>query len=117
MKLTKKKAIELHRRLWDWLVQNPMKEKWDWSNWEKNGGDIPKCKNDCFLCGYVINQPGGADDDGNPDCELCPLDWPKGSCVFWDDGGLFNKWAYAKTPKTKKKYAILIRDLPERGKK
>ena len=110
MKLTKELAIKLHRELWDWLYHNPSKEKEDWPKWEWNGGDIISAQNECFLCEY---------DDQNRDpymdscCVYCPLDWvSKESCH--DTDSYYWKWDFAKTPKTRKKYAKLIRDLPEK---
>jgi len=106
MKLTKKKAIELHRRvLWDWLYHHPSKNKEDCPRWEFNGGDIPRVSIDCFLC------------EVSDSCEDCPVEWPGGDgCMSTSDhkAGVFKKWLHAKSPHTKKKYAKIIRDLPER---
>ena len=107
MKLTKKRAIELHRELWDWLYHHPSKIKEDWPRWEKNGGDIPYTKNDCFLCDYlnkVIRQS----------CFRypCILDWGQQCC--FDAGAYYTIWDASISPKTRKKYARMIRDLKER---
>ena len=110
MKLTKKKAIELHRQLWDWLYHHPLKIKQDWPRWKQNSGDIPEEKilAHCFPCQYV-----------QMECKECPLEWPdviKGerhrAVGFCADKSYFKLWRKAKTPKTRKKYAKLIRDLP-----
>ena len=106
MKLTKKKAIELHRELWDWLYHYPSKHKGDWPEWVFNGGDISETTHDCFLCEYTDLK-----------CNNCLLDWP----ITSDTGdplsccnSYYVEWVYSNSPKTRKKYAKLIRDLPER---
>ena len=104
MKLTKKRAIKLHRELWDWLFHHPSKKKWDWPRWTRNGGDISVIENDCFLCEY--------DKFRKDDCMACPLDWGGRNCN--DDNAYFNLWNKAKLLGTRKKYAKIIRDLPER---
>ena len=100
MKLTKKRAVELHRELWDWLYKNPSKRKYHWPRW-KEIGDI---RHDCFGCEY--------DRQFNEDCELCPIVWPGGHCET--DNSPYDHWSLADTNATRKKYAGLIRDLPER---
>lgn len=94
MNLTKKQAYKLHYELWDWLYNNPNKHKWNWPKWEYNGGKVKTTQLDCFLCeiyGFKYQN----------ECQGCPLD----PFSYWND------WQEAKTPKTKKKYAKLIRDI------
>lgn len=104
MPLTKKRAIELHRELWDWLYHHPSKDKGDWPRWEWNGGDIPKSKNYCFPCEYTRTQS----------CFSIPciLDWGTPHC--FDDNACYAKWDASYSPKTRKKYAKLVRDLKEK---
>jgi len=112
MKLTKKKAIELHRELWDWLYHNPEKAKGDWPRWE----ELEKVMAQCFLCEYANRKCNLT----LFQCECCPLAWPRFD--LWSRKGVFcyqkdtpfDKWAKAKSPRIKKKYAKIIRDLPER---
>ena len=106
MKLTKKQAIANHREQWDWHYHNPSKNKEDYPRWERNGGDIPEIKFDCFLCEYAYTHGLGCDD--------CLVVWPGDTCTWRK--GLYNKWRYAKSNSTKKKYAKMIRDLPARRK-
>lgn len=99
MKLTKKKAYKLHYELWDWLYENPSKQKRDWPMWTRNGGEIEEVDSDCFLCEihYLCDR-------------RCPLYINQIPC-FTEKIGLHAKWCGAKTPKTRKKYAKLIRDI------
>jgi hypothetical protein len=43
------------------------------------------------------------------DCDDCPIDWGAEKCD--ECGSPFYEWAFAKTIKTRKKYAAIIRDL------
>ena len=104
MELTKKQAIELHRELWDWLYHHPSKQKWEWSEWKNNGGNFPSVESDCFLCEYELTRSN---------CKNCLLLWPLDHCFNLGDG-LFGRWEDARSPKTRKKYAKLIRDLKEK---
>ena len=116
----KRQMIKLHRELWGWLYENPkdedgfFNEKSAWPRWaDKEAGDIPTNHGDCFGCAYAR-----AINDGNiHSCKkMCPLVWTseEGDCLDdkpGDEKGLYLCWATAKTVKTKKKYAALIRDL------
>jgi len=98
MKLTKKKAIKLHRELWDWIYHHPSKRKKDWPRWKANGGDLPSVYNLCFFCESKYN--------------CCLVDWVKTfSCTSPES--FYRSYCNAKSIKTKKKYAKIIRDLPE----
>jgi len=103
-KLTKKKAIKLHRRLWDWLYHHPSKRKEDWPEWKFNGGRIADVKSWSFGCHLKFHH----DILLFEACENCCFD------NFICLGGLFINWKQATTAKVRKKYAKLIRDLPER---
>jgi hypothetical protein len=105
MKLTKKKAIELHRELWDWLYHHPSKWKEGWPGWKEHG----EVAEDCFLCEYVKTN--------NLTCSKCLLDWGSAvDCIGKDNNGYFAQWNDALIPKTRKKYAKIIRDLPRKKK-
>ena len=105
--LSKKKAVELDREKWDWLYRHPSKNKEDWPRWKKNGGDLDEVSMDCFACEYV-------EQFEEEECRLCPFVWPHAACLAPNRKGLYNRWKDAKTHRTRKKYARLIRDLPER---
>ena len=108
-KRSKKEAIRLHRELWDWLYKNPVvedksfNEKWDCPGWDR----IESIKFNCFLCGYHFEH-NGYYCRGN-----CILNWNTSEgCLH--ENSIYFKWKDAKTIKGRKKYAKLIRDLPER---
>ena len=79
-----------HKELWNWLAENPDKNKEDWPEWSHNGGPIQEVENDCFACDALF-------DGGCLGGEECCLLWPpndlgKNFCVF---GGLFSQWSDA----------------------
>ena len=104
MRRAKKRTIELHREQWEWHFHHPTKQKEDWPRWEVNGGNIPNVDNLCFLCEYSFAH--------HTSCKQCLLKWPHFGCM--SKGGPYGAWIRARSPRTRKKYAKLIRDLPEK---
>lgn len=96
MELTKKRTIKLHREHWRWCKRTG-KDKKDWPEWE----NYPNILYNCFLCEYT-----------QENCDKCPLEWNTESCL--DVGSYYRRWLEAKTPRTRKKYAKLIAELPEK---
>ena len=94
-----------HKALWNWLAENPGKQKIDWPGWVINGHEdnINYCYY-CFACDY--------DDEIFGDCEACPLQWPDkpgcGECA-----NLYVRW-YKRTASVieKSKLAQQIANLP-----
>ena len=109
MSLTRRQAIRRHRMLWGWLADNPgtkhkLTKKSDWPGWEYNGGRYAEVDEDCFLCEYAFRVI-------DMTCPQCPLDWGEDLlCVE----SIYLDWCEARTPKTRSKYAEIIRDLPVR---
>ena len=103
MSLSKKRAIELHRKLWHYLFCYPKKDKDDWPRWKNNGGKYLEIETACFLCEYT-----------NYDCDKCPLKWPKNLFGYsvCDGNGLFNQWKSEKDLTKRQALAKQIRDLP-----
>jgi len=103
MRLTKRKALEICRKLWEWLRKTggDDDEKEDWPGWEKYG----KMELDCPCCEYVGSYGRG---DG---CRKCPLAklWP-GAYGCLEPRSPFKRWGSAKTPRTRRKYAQKIVD-------
>ncbi len=52
---------QLHYDLWNWLANNPGKEKDDWPGWAMIKKNYGRVANLCFACEYF------------EECELCPL--------------------------------------------
>jgi len=86
--LTEKKAIELSVELWEWLTETG-KDKSSWPGWNQY-----YAMHFCFLCEYT------SDDS----CYACPYCRKFGHCNY----GYYDKWGYALTVKTRKKYAGLF---------
>jgi len=96
--LTKKKielAHRLHKRLWNWLTENPDQEKASWPEWMANGGRIQYRRNYCFAC-ELVGEHAGSEWCGR----VCMFKWPGKNCMHhkeYDELGLYYKWAGMKT--------------------
>jgi hypothetical protein len=97
---------DLHVEMWNWIFNNPDKEKSDWPRWKKLGGDVRGNAYDCFACVYNEFNDRGS-------CAKCPLIWPSGDCIFHD--GLFQSWNSSEDPEERRVYAKQIRDLAIRS--
>lgn len=93
---------KLFRRHWRWMAETGARFTHHWPEWKHNGGEC-HAENFCFCCR-----------DCGIDCDDCPVDWGGEDCC--DGRTLYMKWSEAKTPRTRKKYAALIAELPWRGK-
>ena len=77
-----------HKKLWNWLAENPDKNKADWPEWEKNGGGVKRVQSNCFACEYV--------EERNAYCDECPLDWPfPEGMLHVCSNSLFGRWGLA----------------------
>ena len=94
MKLTKEKALELHRQMWtdmqEKLGDNPNRDarctyKDEWIEEHFPNEDV---LNDCFLCEYCANQQFSNRDNFDYGCCKCPIDWPNGRC----EDGIYSTW-------------------------
>ncbi len=106
-----------HIRKWMWLHKFPGKNKNDWPEFVKNGGKIPHVTHHCFACGMA----GPRDTRAGVDCSSCPFKWPlskkhesilSAMCEY----SIYGKWIVG-TPKTRKKFAKQIAELPWKGPK
>lgn len=102
-----------HKRLWNWLADNPDKGKSDWPEWEDNTGTIKSQYNDCFACQF------GRRGNNNGDCiGYCPLVWPDNHIDDCDDcmgtSGLFYKWDECAVGPQRSELAREIANLPVR---
>ena len=98
---------KLHREMWQWLEDNPTKNKEEWPRWESNGGDVPDADNECFLCEYTFRVKS----DGLNCAEVCPANWladesPENGCV----DTLFGAWLYASADLTRRRIAKAIKN-------
>ena len=121
--MTKDQAIEEHRKLWDWLSENPGAYKRDY--FAKYYPDNHHLMNNCFLCAYLSeNYP--LDERLPCSDNRCILVWPNGGCQDstlseeYDSAhpmGLFDEWE-REVRKFSPSYQLIaelaaeIRDLP-----
>ena len=94
-----------HRKLWNWLADHPEAEKQDYfENWDRTP------YNECFACEAARQEADRVNTIYF--CWLCPLG---GESVVGCSGGLFAWWWEALSPKTRRKLALQIANLPWRG--
>ena len=69
--MTRKEAIQKHRKMWSWIADNPGKDKRDYL--EKFDPES-KLISDCYLCEYA--------EERGRDCEDCLVSWPSGGSCY-----------------------------------
>ncbi len=96
-KLSRKRAIELHREMWRDLARTGGDKHSHPLNLKYSPAD------NCFLCEYKVQ-------DEKRDC--CLLRWKSGRCV---DPPLaeYKRWRRADSLEERKKWAAIIAELPE----
>jgi hypothetical protein len=110
---TSEELHALHRELWGWLAEHPSRGKHNWPGWKRCVADDPS-RNLCFACTEARIRAGENDQSPGTSfatCKLCPISWNETSCDS-SNGSPYYRFMIARTGKTKKKYAAIIRDLP-----
>ena len=106
-KLTKKRALFLCWKLWEWLAENPGKEKYSWPHWKVKRGKVERNKYHCPCCEFT-----GMRDEGDEECRArCPLrNYWEGTCLHGRNN-VFYRWhcsSGARKQKDRTKYARRI---------
>ena len=112
MKLTKKQAVEEHRKMWKWIGNEiaRLHVRMNIFDLKKEYLFIhnkPIITDDCFCCAYV----NGIFIDRF--CNVCPLIWP-GNSAYCGSGGLFTQICCEQDWIKQADLAYQIADLPER---
>ena len=102
--MTKKEAVENHRKMWWWIARKTLERErkvWKYEYFEENKLYPPI--NDCFCCEYTSQFKG--------DCKKCPINWDNTYClnsyyVDWSECDYSYLFCAA--------LADLIANLPER---
>jgi len=97
-KLTKKRALFLCWKLWEWLGKDGIRDKDRWPHWKRNGGEVNHMLYHCPVC----EKAGGFEN-----CKNCLLIdyWPMG-CM--DEDSTFIAWQNAGYTPEATKYARRI---------
>jgi hypothetical protein len=66
-KLTKRKSLYLCWKLWEWLAQTGVRNKYKWPEWNLEDGNVRMCEFTCPCCEYATDWRGVRD------CKKCPL--------------------------------------------
>ena len=80
-----------HKELWNWLAENPGKDKHEWPGWKAyhNGRFVESC---CYAC--VYDTVKGAEEGCLDCCKYCPLEWP-GNLACGEKHSLYEEWGNA----------------------
>lgn len=123
-KLTREEAIELHKKMWNWIADETERtgEFVGKSNYFEAMG-IPyddRPNYDCDCCEYAIQQNNG--EEFAEYCKYCPLNWESESNGFMclhkkfrgDCEGLFKRWLSTQDMKERAALARKIANLEVR---
>ena len=96
----------LHKELWQYLIDNPNKDKKDWPRWKSNGGDIEKIDDNCFACEYKLKYPS----EYFYTCyKCCPFKVKfRSACL----NGLYEEWNESEDLNKRSKLAKQIKKFP-----
>lgn len=109
IKLTKKQAIEGHRKMWNWIADEIEKRKCECDIsflkqcycYENNLALVANC----FCCEY---------NKGCTKCEKCPLNWIQTPSCCDSEKSLYYRIVFSKLWKEQADLARQIANLPER---
>jgi hypothetical protein len=100
--------LQASYRLWKWAASSGAAKKSEWPEWERNGGNYPQIRQDCFFCDVYR-------------CRNCILDHAARE-VMEDDGwscyclnGRYEAWRSADTAESRHSAAQAIVDLHVRA--
>lgn len=103
-----------HVRLWTWLADNPLSNKFMWPEWDFNGGTIDLPFQGGFTCKVALLRQMAIFPPGNREglCDYCPISWaPGGIKRCYDNQSPYFKWQEAVRQKDKNNarfYALKI---------
>jgi len=109
-------AEQNHRKLWNWIAEtgkhkskSPMMRTINkfWFTDLLGPALLATVECDCFACGEAY----GRSLKSMGTCRYCPIDWGKGKRCL-ETGSFYDKYRVAKTDAEKKKYALIIANLP-----
>lgn len=126
MTLTKKLAVALHRRLWNWVANESERQKRIVSKSEYPLFKHLKTCNNCWCCEYArerakIGLVAHTKYENKriirynmhcQKCEYCPLKWKAENCI--SSQSEYGKWVSAETWQEAVYWARIIAQLPER---
>ena len=116
MKLTKKLAVALHRRLWNWIADETVKQQRKVQKFEYPPFKHFKILSNCWCCEYARTArkndivKKGREMLKTPICEYCPIHWENDKC----SDGEFDEWFVSDTWQEAEHWARVIAELPER---
>ena len=110
---TRRESLKYCLKMWTILAKQGGASKDDvYADMRRKDKSLPESvDNDCFACEYLMTHKGSHCDS------KCIMDgaWGEGKHSCQAEGNNFQKWEYARTPKTRRKYAQLIADGAKRA--
>jgi hypothetical protein len=108
---------EGHIKLWDELARTGTGEETKHKIFSMLFPDVEDIyRNACFAC-----LDTGDDEDGEPNCDNCPINWKANPSKEYDfyvpcerPQSVYKEWATKDAPTERKRLAAIIRDLPWR---
>lgn len=120
----------MHKKLWNWLADNPVNEEYDYEWGEDDICESFNEKTDafeafgidyddepvfeCYACQYVQDKCGAAN-AGVTECPECPLQWQGNefnySCYNFEGNAFYSKWKDATSAEERSKWARVIANL------
>lgn len=119
--LTRKRALQLHRRLWVWITLKTLKvkrkvQKVEFPPFSK--GSYVDVHNFCFCCEYAWQVAHQNDICLMDICNYCPIDWGyTGECACETYNALYCRWSdlHISEYEEAAEIAFKIANLPERS--
>lgn len=132
--ITKRQAIEEHRKMWNWIADETKKQKKciDKIDYIMHAQldrlkdyQLLQTREHCFCCVYNRNEYNKKSNPEKFDCTNCPIDWNSKTKSYmcehtdidnWD--GLYSKWSEAwdnNDYRAASEIARKIANLPEKG--
>ena len=117
MKLTKKLAVALHRRLWNWIAAETERRQRKVEKWEYPPFKHFKIHDRCWCCEYARtarkNDIVKKAQIKTSICAYCPINWGGYYCSD-DKYNEYDKWFFSNTWQEAAHWARVIAELPER---
>lgn len=115
MKLTKKQAIEGHRKMWNWIADEIERQKHIYTigvlkEQYCNEHNL-EMEMDCFCCEYSFEKSGFG---FTYLCSFCPLSWIETKTCCNNDNSLYCKLTHSESWQEQVDLARQIANLPER---
>ncbi len=102
--------LDRHHELWQWLVENSIKQKYEWPGWNRFKRNYHYS---CFACQYLIDY-GCVKEDNSIKCGYCLFEWTNGGGLCQELESAYHKWEDERDPTNRSILANHIKYMPIR---